>query len=231
MDLLNHSRLGEPHRAELEERRKRLADVQAVTNKILNSENAMTALRRVGIGGNFTVDEEKIVCEDTGLNDSFSDLRPPLAKTHRYGVLALARRIATGEFSSVSDPNAEAFAFERTFTAASIARKHDLRISAKYLPLIHQELINSSLYKDTIKKMRSMRPELEKDFDTQLYEASIPIDELEFRILCKYGHLCSNCSIRALDQWLVQNNKSIKNEEDVLDAAIALHLPVEEVMR
>jgi len=95
------SGLPPPDEEELAERRRRVSEIQTFAQKILNDPEGLVALRRAGIGGDFTPEEREIVFGRSGLGRYMVDENIVLAKDYQVVAQALARRVAVGQISSV----------------------------------------------------------------------------------------------------------------------------------
>ncbi|MBD8557015.1 hypothetical protein IFT84_21245, partial [Rhizobium sp. CFBP 8762] len=97
---LTNSGLGEPTHEEMTERLLRTGQIQDFAQRLLDDPACLAAFRRVGIGGEFTPEEQALIYDTHGLAGSFEDVSPIVRLGYQAVVQALARRVAVGRFDS-----------------------------------------------------------------------------------------------------------------------------------
>lgn len=191
---LTSSGLGEPTQEEMTERLLRTGQIQEFAKRLLDDPACMAAFRRVGIGGEFTSEEQTLIYETHGLTDSFADVSPIVRLGYQAVVQALARRVAAGLFDSALSEAAQNYVLERTFSDSKLYNRiRDQRMSFEEFHTVLKEYMawekENGIVETILEQIRNyVHPEdSEDDEEEATGEMWGPLYTESTRLFRKYG--------------------------------------------
>lgn len=179
------------------ERLARAADMQEMAKALLDDPESAAAFQRVGLSGDFTLQERKAIYERLGLGsyDPYDNII--IALDYQAVIQALARRVAAGVYRTVFDNEANAWVLSNTFVGAyqlSSGRNNpfrEKRIAFEDFLIVLREYMAWDELPEHLNALRThvFDPHSEHDQDEQLHEIAEPLYTKSREIFRKYGHI------------------------------------------
>ncbi|MFK0205612.1 hypothetical protein [Agrobacterium sp. NPDC090283] len=225
---LTNSGLGEPTEEEMAERLLRTGQIQDWAQRLLDDPACAAAFRRVGIGGEFTPEEQALIYEQHGLADSFEDVNAMVRLDYQAVAQALARRVAAGVFESALSEQAKSYVLERTLVSGfadgkSYNRIRDQRMSFEEFHTVLKEYMAWEKETGIVETIREqirnyVHPEdSDDDWEETTGDMWGPLDLENARLFRKYG-LIPPATVVSVAGILRRADKSPEDIEAVIEA-------------
>ncbi len=232
MSILGPSGLGHPSEIEVCERTEYATAIQQFAQRLVDDRVVYDALRRVGVGAEFSADEVTDINARFGLDRHFVKKHVNFFSLDQQAVImSLARRIVAGEFADAMSKDSFDFVFDRVFAFRGDVnwqrRKNDVRIPFDDYYQIVREFhnwrqsmgITELLDKEKRRRMDEFdaadEPFNEDDLNAKVYE---PLRAEDNRLFRKYGWI-SSAKVWGVSNGLRLDQKSIDDVDYIRNQA------------
>jgi hypothetical protein len=205
----------------------RVADFQAMAQKLLDDPEAAAAFRRVGVTGDFTPEEHDAIYKRLGLGDYNPCDNSYIALDYQAIIQALARRVAAGVYRTVFDKDAYDWVCSNTFVGAyhlTTGMGNPIRerpLALDDIVLVVREFMAWDELPLVIQAMRAAEtPKPGKDsedlFD-DLKDAARPLGMKRNKLFRKYGLVRHDRAsvVDGLVNWMIGNGKAADDVDAV----------------
>jgi hypothetical protein len=238
------SGLGPPDATEIRLRNEITAQIQKVTQALLDNPEAVAILKRVGLAGDFAEGEEEFLDACSGAKKILPEWSVANKFIYRdYWAIAqaLARRVGAGMFTSAMSEDAHAYVFERTYAVgkpenwntgapnqANYAdRQRDFKISFDEFYAVLKEYAAWDQIPDIVAHARQKAKEADDSVTSDQIFADLawPLTAHEKKIFRKHGFINDRMSVRSVEQSSRMSGLNLDDPEAV--RAEARHINLE----
>ena len=198
-------------------RLERVAELQKIASALLDDPETSAAFKRVGISGDFTMEEYEAIYVRFGLGNYFAKENIIRALDYQAVIQALARRVADGIYQSVYDEEAQRYAFSNTFVEGNYERISEQRVDFDNFLMVLREFMAWDQLPTYIEKIQNWKFDprhKEYDHDEQLVERHRPLERKSREIFHKYG-LIGRFDVSRVAMSLVKEGKTFDDVDAV----------------